>query len=174
MNLDNPYRPPAATDDPVFEAPPATERARRPITVWTLVTVLGVLSLAIVAGTLTLLWRVAPHLSSPLLLVAPLAFQAVKLAFCVTTLVGLWRRQRWARWLGLAVAGLLAVLCTIGNDQATYPNEAQRAGAELAQYVLLPTLSAWWGWTLAFSAKGRRYFGLQPVKALQQLPVEPR
>jgi len=45
-----------------------------------------------------------------------------------------------------------------GPDNTHDPNEAQRAGAGLAQHVFLPALLVRWAWAYAFTAKARTYF----------------
>ena len=168
MTSDNPYRPPVATPPDVIDAAPEPELSPRPISVWLMIVALALLSLAALFGETMLVsdvTRGAPRASTHAMLVTLLVIQAVKLLVGVTLMIGLWRRRRWARWLGLLCCAGLVVFSVMRRDQSVHASDAERAGGDLAQYVLLPALCVWWGWALAFSAKGRRYFGLLPAEA---------
>lgn len=161
MTSDNPYRPPVATPPDAADDAPALEPPPRPISVWLMIVALALLSLAALFGETMLVSDVtslAPRVSSHAMLATLLVIQAVKLAAGVTLMIGLWRRRPWARWLGLLCCAGLVVFSVMRQDHSVHANDAERAGGELAQYVLLPLLCLWWGWALAFSAKGRRYF----------------
>lgn len=175
MSLDNPYRPPVATTAGVPDDAPAPDIAPRPISVWLMVVAMALLSIAALYGESKLATDpalAAQRATAPMVFATVALIQTAKLALALTLLVGLWRRRPWARWLGLLYAVGLLIFCIMRPDHRLHGDDAERAGAELGQYVIIPALCVWWGWALAFSAKGRRYFGLQAVKALRQSPPE--
>ena len=92
----------------------------------------------------------------------------------LTLLRGLWLRRRWARWFALLLLAMAFSILGWNADDTAYANDAQRAGGALMNDAIAPALLAWWIWVLGFSAKGRRHFGLQPIRTLQRLPPEPR
>ncbi len=173
MTSDNPYRPPAALASEVASAPSAP----RPLSLWFFMALLALLGsmtlLGVVRLSLIAIGGERPGVSMSVLGVSLLVRAAVS-AVCATTLVGLWTRRSWARALALATLAAMLLCCELLPDTTVYGSDSARAGGRLMQEAVAPGLCLWWVWVLGASAKGRRYFGLQPVKALQQLPAEPR
>jgi hypothetical protein len=158
MTPRNLYSPPGATTTDLREA---TVRPARPISAWLLEAVLVIMSLATLAGTWRMLWVIAldwhDH-ASPLGAAVSLAWGAGFLVSVALIIRGIHRGRPWARWLGLALIVGLAVFSVVRPDHSVYPNDAQRAGAQFARYLLFPMLCAWWAWAFALSRKARRYF----------------
>lgn len=156
MTQSNRFRPPEAVTADFNSGMP---RASRPISAWLLEALLMFLLLASVAGSWRLAWSIALdwQVRSMASLLLSIMYQACSVAVLSTALWGIHRGRSWSRWLGLAILVGLVVFSLVRHDESVYPNEAQRAGAELAG-ILMPLLFAWWGWAFAFSAKAKRYF----------------
>jgi hypothetical protein len=158
MTQPNLYRPPdAATAD--FR-PDATTNAR-PISAWLLEALLLFIALMAIAALWRTAWAVAlewQRVRSPLGLAIAVAWQVGLAVGCGASIHAIHRGRPWARWLGLALIVAFAAVCLLRTDDTVYPNDAQRAGAELGRYFLFPVLSAWWAWAFAFSAKAKRFF----------------
>jgi hypothetical protein len=82
----------------------------------------------------------------------------VVVGLLVATMVGIWRRKQWGRWLGALLILGLAISMVVMPSKTTYNSDAERAGGRFAKYVFMPLLMAGWMYRFAFSAKARRYF----------------
>ena len=164
MTPENPYRPPLAEPADGTTVPLADPSAPRPIAVWIMVLALGVMLAASGSGLMRAVIAVADGRAagaSTAVVALVVARLAAMFGTYLTCAYGLWRRRRWARWLGLFLIGALLAFCLLRQDTSFHADDAERAGALLAQYVLIPAACVWWGWALAFSAKGKRYFGVR-------------
>ena len=153
----NPYSPPSTTD---LEPSPPSEVAPRPVAVWLFLLWLLFLTVVFVWGVVRFIGVVAPHMSerNSYALIVAVAWRLGMVAGLVFTMIGIYRRGRWGRWLGVATIVVLAMVSVLQADHAQYPNEAQRAGAVAARLFIIPLLCAWWAYAFGFSSKAKRYF----------------
>ena len=161
MTQPNLFRPPEAV---TADIRPELPRGRRPISAWLLEAFLVFMILAWAAGAWRAGWSIAldwQQVRSPVGAIAAIAYRMGGIVVFATTLRGVHGGRAWARWLGLAILVAVLIFSIVRHDNAVYPNDAQRAGADLAG-TLLPVFIAWWSWAFAFSAKARRYFGPRP------------
>ncbi len=161
MTQPNLFRPPEAV---TADIRPQIPRRARPISAWLLEALLVFLILAWVVGAWRAAWSTAldwQQVGSPVVAIATIVYRIASIAVLCTALRGIHLGRSWARWLGLALLVGLVVFSVVRHDDSTYPNEAQRAGADLAR-MLLPVFCAWWAWAFAFSAKAKRYFAPPP------------
>ena len=155
----NPYSPPES----VVLATPA-RRSPRPISAWLLLTLLALMGIALAVGIAQEIFLLAPYvrqIPGQWSILLGLGFRLAILGVILIVSAGIFKARRWGRWLGLLVLALLAVTSLFGHDTTTYDSEAERAGGLLAQFVLMPSLIAWWAYAFGFSAKAKRYFGQQ-------------
>lgn len=154
----NPYGPPATTD---LELSSGEVPRRRPIAVWLLLIVLCVFTVSFAVGLARLFGYLASNLSgihNPLALAMGVAWRVGLAAVAVFVIVSISRGRRWSCWLGLAAIVAVIIWNFWRHDDTRYPNDPQRLGGAVSQYILLPLLFAWWGYAFAFSSKARRYF----------------
>jgi len=164
MTQRNLYSPPHATTADIRQTSP---RPPRPISAWLLEAMLLFFALATLAGLWRTVWMVAlewQRVRSPLGVFLALTGQAALFVTLALSIRGIHRGRTWARWLGLALIAAFTVFDLVRPDRSTYPNEAQRAGAELARYILIPMLCVWWAWAFAFSGKATRFFAPPAAK----------
>jgi fucose 4-O-acetylase-like acetyltransferase len=152
----NPYTAPAVTEEVAL----LRQQAPRPVAVWLLLGSLLVCFLLMAWGALQSLWEARSSWRA--FRVLPLAMLLALMASLVATVIGLYRRRPWSRWIGLAMlAGFLSYVI-LRTDTTHYENEAERAGGFLGRYVMWPLLVAWWAYAFGGSAKARRYFAGRP------------
>ena len=154
----NPYGPPATTD---LELPSSEVPRRRPIAVWLLLMVLCIFTLSFAVGLARLFGYIASNLNgvhNPSALIMAVAWRVGLVAVAVPLIVSIYRGRRWSCWLGLAAILAIIIWNFWRHDDTQYPDNAQRFGGAIAQYLLLPLLFAWWGYAFAFSSKAKRYF----------------
>jgi hypothetical protein len=153
----NPYSPPATTE----LEPASIEVVRRPIAAWTLLLLLVAMTLDMVVGMGAFFLAFVSRINEahyPLQLAVAFAWRLAAVAVAVFTIVSIYRRGRWGRWLGLAAIMGLIVYCFLYHDYAQYSNNSKRMGALAGQFFIYPALLAWWGYAFGFSSKARRYF----------------
>ena len=158
MTQHNPFTPPKAEPLRFMEK---TTRPPRPISAWLLEALLAFIAAAGLVGLWRLVWMVAldpQNLRSPIGLALAVAWQIGLFVVLALAIRGIHRGRHWARWLGLVLIVAFAVFSVARPDHSTYPNDAQRAGAELGRYAIVPLLCVWWAWAFAFSAKAKRFF----------------
>ncbi|MFL6630620.1 MAG: hypothetical protein ACJ8G1_29575 [Vitreoscilla sp.] len=155
----NPYSPPLATT-PKFLAEASRPAPRRPISAWILMALLAIMTLAIAALALSVGWALVSgaHTASTIGVIGWLALIAGLATLLVATILAIHRARPWSRWVGLALIVAFAAIDLLTTDTARYPNDGQRAGAQIARMLVLPALFAWWAWAFAFTAKARAYF----------------
>jgi ribose/xylose/arabinose/galactoside ABC-type transport system permease subunit len=165
MTHPNLYRPP---DAPTADFRPDGTTSARPISAWLLEALLVFIALAAIAGLWRMAWAVALEwqgMRSPSGLAIAVAWQVGLLVGSIASIHAIHRGRSWARWLGLALIVAFGAFCLLRTDNTVYPNDAQRAGAELGRYFMLPVLYVWWAWAFAFSAKAKRFFARRAVDA---------
>jgi hypothetical protein len=158
----NPYNPPASTE---LEVPPS-EVVPRPFAVWLLLLLLCAAALICIAGTARFFWLVTLHrneLNNLLALTVAVVWRLALTAVVLLAILNIYRRGRWGRWLGLAVIVALTIGIFVQPDDSRYPNEAQRLGAFIGRFLVVPLLFAWWAYAFGFSSKAKRYFLPPPV-----------
>ncbi|NHZ95912.1 hypothetical protein [Massilia sp. CCM 8734] len=139
---------------------PAQPPAKRPLSAWLMMLVLVVITLAIAFGAVSTIWYLIAFGDwMNFRFLFDLAIRLAMIACCVAGLVGIARRLRWGRWLGLFLIAALTVMIILMPDTAQYDNETQRSGGAFGRMILAPLLMALWGYRFGFSAKARRYFG---------------
>ena len=69
----------------------------------------------------------------------------------------IFRRRQTGRWLGIIAIVVLAGISVFKND-AHYASDAERFGANLARFGIMPILMLWWGYAFGFSSKARLYW----------------
>ena len=156
----NPFAPPVNTPAAAPDEPPQGP-VRRPLSVWLMNALLVVEMLAFVVGMTRSSWMIAhaqQGIRAPLVLATAILVRLAFIALAVWLIVSLHRARRWSRWVGLALIVTLALYCVFRTDTTHYDNAAGYAGGQIARYVFLPALCAWWAYAFAFSAKARRYF----------------
>lgn len=152
--MHNPYQSPASLTQDL--APPP---ARRPLSAWLLMLILGGLTIFFAIGVVSSIWFMVmlPKWMN-VRFAADVAFRFAIVACGVGGMLGIARRRRWGRWLGLVViAGFTVVVCLM-PDTAQYANDTQRSGGAFGRMILFPSLMAFWGYRFAFSDRARRYF----------------
>lgn len=164
-DIRNPYSPPLATT-PTFLAEASRPAAKRPISAWILMAFLAVMTLSIAVPALRIGWALvsgATHATSAIGVIGWLAWVVGLSTLLVATILAIHRARPWSRWVGLALIVAFAAFGLLRTDTDHYPNEAQRAGAQISRIVVLPALFAWWAWAFAFTAKARAYFARRPA-----------
>jgi hypothetical protein len=153
----NPYNPPASTE---LEVPPS-EVVPRPVAVWLLLLLFCAAALIFVAGTARFFSLVTSHrneLRNLSALIVAVVWRLGIIAVALLATLSIYRRGQWGRWLGLAAIVALMIWNFVRPHDARYPNEAQRFGAFIGQFFVLPLLFAWWAYAFGFSSKAKRYF----------------
>jgi hypothetical protein len=122
------------------------------------------MTLSIMAGTVRMSWAIATGAARFHTMAGGAGWLLWNAALCtlfVTTIFAIRRGQPWSRWVGLAliVAFLVYDILKPGDH---YPNDAERAGAEMSRYIFIPALCVWWAWAFAFTAKATAYFARRP------------
>ncbi|NHZ37998.1 hypothetical protein [Massilia rubra] len=139
---------------------PAQPPAKRPISSWLMMLVLVLVMIFTAFGAInTIMLMIAFRNWTNVPFLFNLALRLALVALCFGAMVGIARRLRWGRWLGLFVIAALTVMILLMPDTAQYDNDAQRSGGAFGRLVLGPLLMALWGYRFGFSAKARRYFG---------------
>ena len=149
----NPYSPPQSHGEA------SQSRSRPPFSVWLVLLLLSVITALVAFGFARSLLFGMPSLlinsaGSAIAIISRLGM----IAGLLITVICVWRRKQWGRWLGVFLLTAFAVLCIFAPDTAQYPNDAQRAGASFARVILMPSLFAWWAYAFGFSMKAKRYF----------------
>lgn len=153
---------------PVSQVEMPSEVAPRPLSVWLWMLVFLAGTVVFGAGTLRSLWLIASHaneLRDPLAAWVGVAWRVALIVAVLAVIVAVYRRRHWSLWLGVVGIIGLAILSLLSHDTTQYPNEAQKAGAALGQFLILPILFAWWTYAFGFSGKARRYFAKKPSSA---------
>jgi hypothetical protein len=154
----NPYIPPESS----FVASSGKEKlSPRPISAWLLLILLALTGTALAVGIVRFIFLLAPYIRQiPSQWSIPLGvgLRLAILGVIVIVLVGIFKRKRWGRWLGLLALALLAVTGIFASDTTAYDNEAQRSGGLFVQFIVMPVLLVWWAYAFGFSAKARRYW----------------
>jgi hypothetical protein len=159
----NRYKPPQAETElsPLRLSP-------RPIAVWILIVLLLAVVLVFVVGLTVSIWTAAvrgSEVRSPDPLSASLVWRLALAAVFFSAAYGVYRRQRWGRWFGVALILVLALVFMFRPDTAYYASDAERAGGYLGRFIFVPIFLAWWVYAFAFSSKARRYFSKQAAYA---------
>ncbi|MEJ8853419.1 hypothetical protein WKW79_02495 [Variovorax robiniae] len=153
----NPYSPPQS---PLHhDGPPSP--ARRPVSIWLLLFLLLATTIIFFAGSAKFIWFIASRwadLRDFQALAVGVALRISVAAALLATMLGIFRRRQWGRWLGLLAIASLAAFFMLRPDTTTYANDAESAGGYLGRLVFMPLLFAWWGYAVTFSGKAKRYF----------------
>ncbi|MDM5179516.1 hypothetical protein PO883_20185 [Massilia sp. DJPM01] len=152
--MHNPYQSPTSSATEVIQPP-----IKRPLSVWLLLLVLGVMIIALAIGSARSIWFMAayPDVMPPRVVVNTALFLALVL-FGAAALVGIARRRQWGRWLGLLVMVALTAAMFLMPDTTHYDNAAQRSGGLFGRTILMPSLMLLWAYRFGFSRKAKRYF----------------
>ncbi len=159
----NPYTPPSSDVSQL-----RAQAVPRPFAVWFLIVFLVVFIATFLFGTGRFVLFLSSHFneiqsSAAITLALGVSWRlAIIAAFSVTT-VSVYRRKPWSRWLGIACIICLAATPFLVPHATQYTNDAQKAGANFARFLLFPLLFAWWGYAFGFSSKARRYFTNNPA-----------
>jgi hypothetical protein len=136
--------------------------APRPISAWLLLIVIALFGLLWTSVTVRGIFRATSGLnqiSNLWLWVAIWAVVAIPVAgVFLASVVGIYQRKQWGRWLGLLMLVGFAAFCIFKQDTTVYTNEMEQAGGHFARKIFMPLLLAWWAYAFGFSAKAKRYF----------------
>lgn len=154
---------PGPTPKPIGAGDPREALAPRPIAVWLLLLLLSGLVALLAFRSAHLVWKVfsdwkGPGVGGGVALALAIAWSAAVPVALSLTVLAIFARKPWGRWIGAALILGLAAFSFMRPGTSQYANEAQRAGAFLARTFILPLLCVWWCHAFAFSAKARRYF----------------
>ncbi|NHZ79870.1 hypothetical protein F2P44_11365 [Massilia sp. CCM 8695] len=152
--MHNPYQSTATSATEVIQPP-----IKRPLSVWLLLLVLGVMTIALAIGTARSIWLMAAYPSVMLSRFgANTALFLALVLFGAGALVGIARRRQWGRWLGLLVMVALTAAMFLMPDTTHYANAAQQSGGFFGRTILMPSLMLLWAYRFGFSRKAKRYF----------------
>lgn len=154
----NPYSPPASDlSEPAMEIP------SRPISVWLLLGWMAIFTSSFTYGITRFFWIIVTRFSEvrgyPRLAIEVL-WRIVFLLFLITVIVSLYKRKSWSRWVAVLLLSACMLWIIFSPDRSNYSSSAESAGAMAGKYVVVPLLLGWWIYSAAFSAKSKRYFGL--------------
>lgn len=150
----NPYQSPAHAAVEVSD-----KGSPRPLAVWLFQLILLVIVGLSIVGLVRLLASFTQHeLRTPLVLGTLLVLRIALIAGLCATAVGIHRRRKFGRWLGIIAIVGYAIFQLILPDTTQYSNDAQRAGGLIARILIVPLLCAWWAYAFGFSTKAKRYF----------------
>jgi len=123
----NPYSPPSANVEMAISQP----RGARPISAWFLLIAIALFGLLWAVGTVRFIFIVVSSWEQFFTLwgVLRVLWATVVLPFLVlgvllASLVGIYKRKPWGRWLGLLILAGFAVFNIFRPDTTVYANEA--------------------------------------------------
>lgn len=153
--MHNPYQAPESLSH--TSAPP---QRGRPFSVWLLLLLTGFLAISFGVGGARNAWFLISDATRGDLNEAlfGLAWRAAVFIAMVCTMVGVFRRRQWGRWLGIGAIAIWIVLIILLPDGTNYASPEERAGGTLGRLMLFPALFVWFGYKFGFSAKSVQYF----------------
>ncbi len=155
----NPYHSPSASLENHSET--QKPKPRRPISVWIMQVLLLTFAALIVFGIYSGFRRglnlsyIKEHL---LEFIVRWLFVIATLCAIVLTQRGLHKAKKWSRWVAVGLLLLLLLSSIFQADKNVYSNDAERTGAMMARYILIPAIFTWWIFAIAFTRKARAYF----------------
>ena len=154
----NPYRPP---ESDLSERKPKIPS--RPFAVWLFLALLTLMTASVGYGLMVFIWGIITHFDqvvSYLYLTLAMFWRLMLLVVFIWIIASILQRKRWSRWIAVVVLGV-ATACSIFSTKNLLPDDAIYNPGVIGGFIVVLMIFGFWIYFVAFTAKAKRYFGVQ-------------